>query len=142
MSSLSRVFSRDAEASQFSGAYPDPLETEAGSFRSMAIDAWRPIIRVSSESKEGLSRGLRWLSLLACSGLEVPIQVFTRFTTLVTEHNSSLSDSILLVKAVMFSTWLKSTGRQELQSVFSQLHTRLAPLIKAQFLNGTEILER
>lgn len=142
MPSLPRTFSHDAETSHHSGANPDLMETQVESLGSTMIDAWRPVIRISSKSKEGLSRGLQWLCLLARSGVEVPITVFTRFSTLVIEHNSSLTDSLLLVKAVMFSTWLKSVGRQELQVVFSQLHTRLAPTIKAQFANGDKGIER
>lgn len=142
MPSLPRIFPRDAETFQRSGANPDLVETQGEGLGPTMIDAWRPVIRISSESKEGLSRGLQWLCLLAHSGVEVPVTVFTRFSTLVTEHKSSLPDSLLLVKAIMFSTWLKSVGRQELQIVFSQLHTRLAPIIKAQFANGNEVIER
>ncbi|KAF9464728.1 hypothetical protein BDZ94DRAFT_1255766 [Collybia nuda] len=138
MPSLPRLLPREADMSHRSGVNPDQVGTQGERFASIAIDPWRPIIRISSEGREGLSRGLQWLCLLSRSGVEVPVTVFTRFSVLITEHTSSIPNSLLLIKAVLFSTWLQSAGRQELQNVCSHLHDRLAPLIKIQTSNGDE----
>jgi hypothetical protein len=139
MPSLPRIFSRDAETSHRFSANFDSVETQTESHVSIVADPWRPLVRISSEDKGGLSRNLKWLCLFARSGVEVPIAVFTRFSNLITAHDSSLLDSLSLVKAAMFSTWFKSAGRQELQIIFAQLHTRLVPHIKTQLTNHDDV---
>lgn len=91
---------------------------------------------------EGLSRGLQWLYHFARSNVEIPLTTFKKFSALVTEFDSSLTDSLLLAKSVLSSTWLKSMGRQQLQSLFSELHGRLAPRIVEYLRGGTQVNER
>lgn len=93
------------------------------------IDPWHAILRVASESREGFSKSLQWLCLLARSGIDIPRATFMQFSALAKHYDSGLTDSLLFVKAVFHSTWLKSLGRQELQVLFSELHVRLAPRI-------------
>jgi hypothetical protein len=105
------------------------------------FDPWRAVIRVSSSNKDGLLRSLKWLSVLACSGVEIPVAMFMRFSTLATEYNISLADSLMLAKSVMSATWLKSMGQQELQELFAGHHTRLASHIMQCLEKGTAVEE-
>lgn len=89
------------------------------------IDPWRVIMKVASQDEEGLSRSLRWLCLLAQSGIDIPVAIYLQFSTLAEQFDASLTDSALLAKCGLFSAWQKGIGRQDLQKMFSALHVRL-----------------
>lgn len=132
MPSLYRLFPREIDVSQrysVADLASPPIDD------SSVFDPWRLLVRVASESKEGLRRSLPWLCIFACGGIDVPVATYLRFSSLVSDQNLSLLESLLLVKAVMSSTWLKSMGRQELQVIFADLHTRLASEIQRNLLD-------
>lgn len=139
---LSRIFTREVEASYRLTFGSDPITAHAENAVNITFDPWRAVIRVASANKDGLSRSLQWLSVLACSGVEIPVTIFMRFSVLATEYSASLADSLLLVKSVMSATWQKCTGRSELQELFSEHHARLAPQIIQCLERGNEVQER
>ena len=87
-----------------------------------AIDPWKILFRVASESEEGLRAGLRWLCIFARSGVEVPVSKFEQMLALVLRFDSSWEDSKLFIDALFCATWLRSLGRQELQTTVSNIH--------------------
>ena len=139
---LSRVFPREVEASYWLTFGSDSNAADAENDGHIAFDPWRAVLRVANANKDGLSRGLKWLSVLACSGVEIPVPVFMRFSALSTEYNTSIATSLLLVKSVMSAAWLKCTGQSELQleELFSEQHARLTPQI-IQCLEGRTAVE-
>lgn len=138
---LSRIFTREVEASYRLTFGSDPITAHAENAVNITFDPWRAVIRVASANKDGLSRSLQWLSVLACSGVEIPVTIFMRFSVLATEYSASLADSLLLVKSVMSATWQKCTGRSEFQELFSEHHARLAPQIIQCLERGNEVQE-
>jgi hypothetical protein len=136
------MFPREVEASYRLTFGSDSNAASAENGGHIAFDPWRAVFRVASAKKDGLSRSLQWLSVLACSGVEIPVAVFMRFSALATEYNTSLANSLLLVKSVMSATWLKCTGRSELQELFSEHHARLAPQIIQCIERGIGVEER
>lgn len=86
------------------------------------VDPWKILLQVASESAEGLRAGLRWLCIFARSGVEVPISRFEEMLGLVRQFDSSWEDSKLLIDALFCATWLRSLGRQELQTTVSNIH--------------------
>ncbi|KAJ7109404.1 hypothetical protein C8R44DRAFT_286771 [Mycena epipterygia] len=126
MPSLYRLFPRETDASQrVSTAVDLPTTTEAGGVTS--LDPWRVVMHTGSQSRYGFSRSLQWLCAFARSGVDVPVSIFERFASLATEFHASLPDSMLLVDALLASSWLKPTGHNQLQSIFASLHSRLLP---------------
>ncbi|KAG6890676.1 hypothetical protein C0995_005048 [Termitomyces sp. Mi166 len=115
--SLPRVFPREG----------DGTNTNSHSEQAdLPVDPWQVITRMAEEGSQGLGRSLQWLCLFAHSGVDIPLTIFETFSVLVMRFDTlSLTNSLLLAKAVMVSTWLKPKGRQEIQSLISQLHERL-----------------
>lgn len=96
---------------------------------SAVLDSWRVVMKVASTNKEGWRQSLQWLCVFARSGVDIPVSTYMTFSSLGSRFKASLTDCVLLVDAALSSTWLKSVGRQELQTMISALHSRLAPEI-------------
>ncbi|KAJ7235476.1 hypothetical protein B0H12DRAFT_1141671 [Mycena haematopus] len=123
MPSLYRLFPRDTDPSQRLSVAPDATVTTEGA--GAPIDPWRVVMDMGSQSHEGFSQSLQWLCTFARSGVDVPVSIFERFSTLATDFHASLSDSMLLVESLLASSWLKPTGRHQLQNIVASLHSRL-----------------
>lgn len=94
----------------------------------MAVaDAWRLVMKVASADKEGWCRSLQWLCVFARSGVDIPVSTYLAFSSLAVKFEATLLECELLVEAALSSSWLKSMGRQQLQKMFSALHSHLAP---------------
>lgn len=81
----------------------------------------------TAENKNGFEQGIQWLCLFVSSGVDVPMQVFSRLMSLAIKFHADLQLCSLLVKACFRACWLKSLGRQDLQPLLAELHTYLAP---------------
>lgn len=124
MTSLSRLFPRETEASQRSSVIN--IEFAAMSGLSSHTDPWQPIMNIAKESKESFARALPWLCILARSGVEISSATFRWFATSILRSHVDLRDTLIFVKALFASVWLRSLGRQDLQEVFSLLHSQLS----------------
>lgn len=93
------------------------------------IDPWKILLRVASEGKEGLKTGLRWFCTFARSGIEIPVARFEQMFGLVRRFDSAWEDSKLLIDALFCATWLRSLGRQELQTTVSNIHRSVYPQV-------------
>lgn len=80
-------------------------------------------------SKDGFERGLHWLCLFISSGVDVPVFAFMQYASLATQFQASLDQCSILAKATLWACFLKSLGRQELQTMITSLHSYLAPQI-------------
>ncbi|KAJ7709877.1 hypothetical protein B0H17DRAFT_1029591 [Mycena rosella] len=137
MPSLYRIFPRDTDPSQRFSTAGDPSATVDGV--GISLDPWRVVIDAGSQSGHGFSRSLQWLCAFARSGVDVPVSIFERFASLATKFLASLTDSVLLVDALLASSWLKPTGRNQLQQVVASLHSRLLPHILECLAAGVHI---
>ncbi|KAG6814364.1 hypothetical protein H0H92_010950 [Tricholoma furcatifolium] len=115
MHSLSRLFSREPGNSSEKA---DPTISKA------SVVPWRVVTRIASGGQDGLQRSLQWLWLFARSGVDIPLTIFETFSALAAQYNSPLSESLLMARGIMASTWLKPKGRQEIQGILSRLHER------------------
>lgn len=88
--------------------------------------------------KDGFRHGLHWLCLFVSSTVDVPITAFTEMAQLAERFQADLDECALLIKAALWSSYQKSLGRQELQTVVASLHVHLT----AQILNGLRSRER
>ncbi|EGO21469.1 hypothetical protein SERLADRAFT_372111 [Serpula lacrymans var. lacrymans S7.9] len=134
--SLQRLFNREAETTSRFSTIIDATLTSADTSSLYSIDPWRIVHKTALESREGFSRSLNWLRLFARSGVDITVPTFVEFASRARVHASSLADCSILVDAAFLSTWLRSMGRQELQSIFSPLHSYLSPPIMQQMKSG------
>jgi hypothetical protein len=94
---------------------------------------------IGAQSQDGFSRSLQWLCTFTRSGVDVPVSIFERFSALATDFHASLSESMLLIESLLASSWLKATGRHQLQKIIASLHSRLLPHILECLATGVHI---
>lgn len=129
MPSLYRLFNREADGGSRSNSSIDASLGPADAVGLAVVDSWRLVMKVASADKDSWSRSVQWLCVFARSGVDIPVPTFLAFSSLANKFQASLPECVLLVEAAFSSTWLKSMGRQELQTMFSALHSHLAPQI-------------
>ena len=109
-----------------------------GDLSSLAnVNPLQAMLNIATTSKSGYQRGLRWISLFALSGVDIPITIWIQFATLASKFRVDLRDCSLLVNAALYSSWLRPTGRLELQTMISMLHAHLS----AEIINGLQASE-
>src|SRR6202167_2151005 len=129
MPSLYRLFNRETEGSNRFSSLSDASLGPADAVGMAVVDSWRLVMKVASTDKNGWSRSLRWLCVFARSGVDIPVPTWLAFASLASKFEASLPECDLLVEAALSSTWLKWMGRQGVQTMFSELHSRLAPQV-------------
>jgi hypothetical protein len=141
MSSLYRLFNREGEGGNRSSVLIDASLGPADAVGMAVVESWRLVMRVASTDKDSWSRSLQWLCVFARSGVDIPVPTYLAFSSLANKFEASLPECVLLVEAALSSTWLKSMGRQELQTMFSALHSRLAPQLLDSFRSKVHLSE-
>lgn len=139
MPSLFRLFNREIEGANRFSSLVDASFGPVDAVGTAVVDSWRLIMRVASADKEGWSRSLTWLCVFARSGVEIPVTTYKMFASLATEFSATLFECALLVEAAFISTWIKSMGRQELQIIFSALHSHLASQILESISSNVDV---
>ena len=92
-------------------------------------------MRAALSGKHSFQQALQWLAMMSNSGVDIPVAVFQQFAALSGRFNLNVVETLPLVAAVFCSIWLRSLGRQDLHTVISALHLRLADNI-AEGLRG------
>lgn len=95
------------------------------------VNPLHKLMDISFSSMDGYRRGLRWLCIFASSGVDIPVSAFYQFAASAGRFRADLEDCSILVKAGLYSAWLRSIGRQELQGMVGLLHEHLAATIVA-----------
>lgn len=126
MPSLGRLLSQESDNSgRHSSLNEMTLPTDGVGLA--ALDCWRVVMNNASTSKQDWTRTLEWLCVLARSGVDIPVKTFLQFSSLAIKYDASALECYLLSDAALSATWLKSNGRQTLQKMFSDLHSKLGP---------------
>jgi len=97
------------------------------------IEPWKILFQVASDSKEGVKAGLRWFCVFARSGVEIPVSRYEQMLGLIQQSDSSWEDFTLLIDALFCATWLRSLGRQELQTIVSNIHVSVCSRVVEDF---------
>ena len=138
ISGLGRLFPRDTDSiSRSSSIDPDvpkAANKESAPIRVEPLDILLKVARLSSSS---LSQALDWLVMIASSGVDIPISIFEKFTSLVATEGATLRQVHSLVHAMTISLWLRSIGRQFFQTLLGRLHSVIAPKV-VKTLKGTD----
>jgi hypothetical protein len=135
---MQRFFGTESESSQRHSSGVD-LSSSAISDKPRVplIDPLHAILSLGTQSEDGLSRSLLYLSMLAKSGVNIPTSFFVQFSNLINFNGpNSLSNVNTLLKAILLSLWQTVIGRQELQSLIAMLHSRLANQVLECLLSG------
>lgn len=103
----------------------ESLDRSAG----LETNPWKVITETAQESRSSLEKALCWLSLLSRSGIEVPLDIYKQFTSVLIATGSPLRESCSFIKAMLASLWLRSLGRQRLQPLLASFHLSLIPKI-------------
>ncbi|KAH9856975.1 hypothetical protein C2E23DRAFT_892456 [Lenzites betulinus] len=128
LASLSRLFSRELDsATQRFSTVADPRLTMTDNSSLLNVNPLRVIIDIATKSKDGFDSTLHWLCLFVRSGVEISVPTFTQLVMLGRKFGTSLEESSLIVKAALWSCWLKSMGRQDMQGVIAAIHEGIAP---------------
>ncbi|RXW20753.1 hypothetical protein EST38_g5104 [Candolleomyces aberdarensis] len=131
---LNRLFPRDADLNRLSSINSadstKPRRNDADT-QAASTNPFDVLVQVAGQSPSSLSQALEWLVMVARSGVEVPIQVFEQFLSLVTAPTGILLQAHSLVHAMTLCLWLRSLGRQNLQAILGRLHLSIDSSITA-----------
>ncbi|TBU65728.1 hypothetical protein BD310DRAFT_803111 [Dichomitus squalens] len=123
IASLSRLFNREFDtASQRLSALGEARLSMTENQSLMTINPLKVIVDIATKSNEGYDNTLHWLCLFVRSGIEVSVPTFMELVGLGNRFGISLEVCSLLIKAALWSCWLKSMGRQDLQTVVANIH--------------------
>ncbi|OBZ75571.1 hypothetical protein A0H81_04216 [Grifola frondosa] len=122
LTSLSRLFNREIETSQRFSIFDSRL-TMSDANNLSTVNPLRVVIDTATGSKTGFEQTLHWLCLFVRSGVDISVPTFMQFASLAQKFGATLDQCSSLVKAVLWSAWLRSMGRQELQSVIALVHS-------------------
>ncbi|THH33844.1 hypothetical protein EUX98_g253 [Antrodiella citrinella] len=128
--SLSKLFNKEVEASQRYSTMVDPRMTMQDLSVLADANPLRDLLDTAKASADGFAKGLHWLCLFVSSGVEIPISLFREYASLAHRFKSDLETCSLLVKATLWSCWMRSIGRQDLQGVIASVHTLLSSEIR------------
>jgi hypothetical protein len=67
------------------------------------------------------------------------VAAYLEISASVVQQRLPLSHALLLIRAIVASTWLQSTGRLEIQGVVTSLHVYLAPDVMTSFKDNQNI---
>ncbi|EAU88627.2 hypothetical protein CC1G_12019 [Coprinopsis cinerea okayama7 len=123
---LHRIFPRDVDPGTPASMLVSPAivrsPTKEASPSPVEVDGpFQILLDVASHSEGDLTQSLKWLLMIARSGIELSSDILERFLTLVNTYPANLENAHLFVHTVMLSFWLKSIGRQNMQFLFSKL---------------------
>lgn len=76
--------------------------------------------------------------MIARSGIDISYDVFDKFLKLILGSEPSLSQCHRFIQALMLAVWVKSLGRQNIQTLVGRLHTVIGTQIISS-LKGTDM---
>ncbi|KAI0324520.1 hypothetical protein GY45DRAFT_1288775 [Cubamyces sp. BRFM 1775] len=130
--SLSRLFNKEVDSSsQRFSTVVDPRLTMTDNSSLLNVNPLRVIIDIATRSKDGYDNTLHWLCLFVRSGVEISVPTFIQLASLGQKFGVTLRESSLLIKATLWSCWLKSMGRQDMQGVIANVHSSIGPQLVA-----------
>ncbi|TDL27495.1 hypothetical protein BD410DRAFT_782583 [Rickenella mellea] len=126
---LPRLFNRDVDTNNRTTVISEiPIIGQIPIHPS--LDPWRVVMDEAARNGEGLSKSIKWLRLFATSAVDIPITSFLRISAFARDIGGSFEDHAMLAEATLMSTWMVSLGRQDLQAMISELHTRQSAWIR------------
>jgi hypothetical protein len=79
-------------------------------------------------------RGLQWLRAFAVSGIDIEAAIFLELAEFMTHRDPLILECTTLMQSLVAATWLRSWGRDQLQSLLATMHTRLASRLQKELM--------
>lgn len=140
ISSLPRLFTRE-DGTQRASIVTDSRLTMGDLSALIGVNPLQKLMTIAFSSAEGLRRGLSWLCLFAASGVDIPHSTFLDFASKCSRFQVGLQDCTALVKATLYSVWLRAIGRHELQFVIATLFAHLELQIAENLQSRQAVVE-
>lgn len=105
----------------------------------MSADPLRVLVDAAGQSKSLFDQCLKWLCLFVRSGVDITVPIFMQFASLIRHYDASFEQCSTLIKAALWSAWLKSMGRQDLQALISSIHSHVEQEVIKRLRLRTEI---
>ncbi|KAL4074405.1 hypothetical protein V8B97DRAFT_1868478 [Scleroderma yunnanense] len=135
---LQRLLNKDSDSAARFSTYVDATLTNVDDNGLKLADPWSTVWRFA-ERPDSLTTGLMWLRLFARSGVEINTLTIAEYNSLMLRKRPTLSQGAILMEAVLISTWLKSTGRQELQPIIAQTVAFFQPAVKSSLQSSSNM---
>lgn len=106
---------------------------------SWDVNPWRVITDAASAGDSGLRRALKWLEILARSGVGIPISTYMQMAAFIRDFDASFETYESLMECITATCWLKSFGAQDLLALIATIHDRLAIWIRHNVTVGENV---
>ncbi|KAF8326124.1 uncharacterized protein EI90DRAFT_3071593 [Cantharellus anzutake] len=130
---LPRLFNMDAEALHYASQSEKPAATELND--GWQVDPWKVITDGAAEGPSGMQRTLRWLELLARSGVSIPVSTYKQMAAYLRDSDAAFEMHQALTRCFTATCWLKSHGAQDLLGLIATIHDRLAGWISINYVH-------
>jgi len=124
---LLKLFPRDSDyratSTLIMSASGEQIERSTG----FGADPWQILFTTTQSSRPHVDRGLTWLNLLACSGIDVPLVIYRHFVSALDSIGNPLEGASLLVKSMLVSFYLRPRGRHQYQRLLANFYLSLVP---------------
>ncbi|KAI8998560.1 hypothetical protein BD414DRAFT_519687 [Trametes punicea] len=126
LASVPRLFNKEIDPSnQRFSTLVDPRLSMTDNSSLLSVNPMRVVIETATRNKQGFDSTLHWLCLFVRSGVEISVPTFMQLVALGKKFGVSLEENSLVIKAVLWSCWLRSMGRQDMQSVVAAVHANV-----------------
>ncbi|KAL8281141.1 hypothetical protein RQP46_006499 [Phenoliferia psychrophenolica] len=115
------------------------VTSSPGSGMSTAtLDPWKVLVDTSLDGSAGRRRALRWLRIIAQSGVDPSFEVFEHLESLCAAPGVPFADSVDLSEALFASAWSRSINRKAMADIAARLYTSQHAVVKASLDNNQE----
>ena len=84
-------------------------------------DIWKMVLQSATEQRENLKIAISLFHLFACSGEDIPTKHVYTLCNIANSLDIEFDDDYELLKAIFMIVWMRSIGKQELQSIIASL---------------------
>lgn len=126
-STLLKLFPRDSDYRATSTLIMSASGEQTERSTRFAVDPWQIVSTTTQSSRPNVDRGLTWLNLLACSGIDAPLDSYTHFVSALDSIGNPLEGASLLVKSMLVSFYLRPRGRHQYQRLLANFYLSLVP---------------
>lgn len=140
MPSLLRLLPKEVDSFQRTSVFLDTHSQQ--DISTASIEPWRAVTKTAQENVEGLQRGLKWLHVLVCSGIDVPVPTFGQICGYALDYDTPFEDIHFFIETIFTSIWLRSLGRQSLQRVVARLWSKCASTVWANLKSPAQLETR
>lgn len=108
----------------------DPVSGESAT--GWSVQPWKVINDVVSSGQEGLARAMKWLLVLAQSGIIIPVTTYSQTAAFIRDFNSDFEAYEQLMECITATCWLRADSALDVLALVTTLHERLRDWIQVE----------